>query len=116
MENHFIFIWGDFGALYKGLTPRKGGWYHVVACIYESDDGVAAWYRRCCVSGRGHTRKKNEPVRRCHPLCKAKSTHKVQRSAAHMVFRQDTARSLCILPNTPHGASCLDHAMSAWSI
>ena len=59
------------------------------------------------VSGSGHTGKQNQSIRRCHPYAR-KSASRAVLSVMQLTI-QATRR-------TPHGASRLVLAMSAWSV
>ena len=59
------------------------------------------------VSGSRHTRKINQSIRRCHPYAT---------KSASRAFLSGMQLTLCATRPTPHGASRLAQAMSAWSV
>ena len=79
--------------------------YHVV-CIWQGIHEAVTMYTRCCLWKLPH-QETNQFIRRCHPCAR--------KSASKVVLRSMQPTLSATRP-TPHGASRLVRAMTAWLV
>ena len=77
---------------------------------------LTALCKGCGVRCRsGHSRQQQKIIRSCHPMCKKVRT-RCRRPAQEWFLVGCSSPLMHATRRAPHGASCLAHVMSAWSV
>ena len=96
------------------ITSSRAGWrwYHAV-CMWSSTHEGVTWYTPSAASGSDHAGKQFKALDAAIRL--QERTHMVPMSASKAVLSR-MQLTLRATRRTPHGASCLVQATSAWSV